>query len=113
MKIQFKIEKQPLSDKDNTDKYLLKSDNKEFGYSYIYHGSNINNIYIFINPKYRSNGLGSILFKNMLKKVKTLISDSFILLDIDKVNTPANNIIAKNGGTILAEDLQTHWMLKL
>lgn len=105
--------KQAVSDKENSNKYILKNDIQELGYAYIYHGDFKNNIYIFINPKYRSNGYGFLLFSNVINELKNTTKYSHIILDTDKSNTHINNIIAKCGGLLLAEDSQSHWILKI
>ena len=44
----LKILKLNVSDKENSDKYVLKFNEKEIGYSYIFQEAKNNNIYIFI-----------------------------------------------------------------
>lgn len=104
---------QPNSDKDNSNKYLLKSNQQELGYAYIYPNNSTNTVYFFIHPEYRSNSFGSMLFSYLIKELKETTKYPHIVLDIDKTNTHANNIIAKNGGLVLSEDNDIHWLLKL
>ena len=108
----LKIVKLNVSDKENSDKYVLKFNEKEIGYSYIFHEAKNNNIYIFINQDNRSNGFGSFLFGEMLKIIKSS-KLSHLFFDIEKPNYSANNIIAKFNGQILSEDDKKHWILKL
>lgn len=108
----LKILKLNVSDKENSDKYVLKFNEKEIGYSYIFHEAKNNNIYIFINQENRSNGFGSFLFGEMLKIIKSS-KLSHLFFDIEKPNYSANNIIAKFNGQILSEDDKKHWILKL
>lgn len=110
---EFSFVKQSISDKDNSNKYLFKAGNKELGYAYIFHNKSINNVYFFINPQFRSNGYGFLLFKNVIKELKNTTNYSHINLDIEQSNPHANNIIGKCGGLILSKDSQTHWLLKL
>lgn len=105
--------KSPCSDKENTNKYLLKTDKEELGYAYIYPNASINNIYFFIYPNYRSNGYGYLLFSNLIKELKNTTNLPNIKLDIEKTNPHANNIVAKCGGLILSEDNLKHWLLKI
>ena len=109
----IKFAKQLVSDKENSNKYVIKTDLQEFGYAYIYHNSHINNIYFFVYPQYRSNGFGFLLFSHIIKELRNISEYTHIELDVDKQNTHANNIIAKSGGLLLAEDSQKHWVLKL
>ena len=108
----LKILKLNVSDKENSDKYVLKFNEKEIGYSYIFHEAKNNNIYIFINQENRSNGFGSFLFGEMLKIIKSS-KLSRLFFDIEKPNYSANNIVAKFNGQILSEDDKRHWILKL
>lgn len=108
----LKIVKLNVSDKENSDKYVLKLDAKEIGYSYIFHEVKSNNIFIFVNQENRSNGFGSFLFGEMLKIIKSS-KLSHLFFDIEKPNYSANNIIAKFNGQILSEDDKKHWILKL
>ncbi|MBR1988234.1 MAG: GNAT family N-acetyltransferase [Clostridia bacterium] len=109
----IKFMKKIKSDQENSDKFSLKKDQQELGYAYIYHGDFKNNIYIFIHPEHRSNGYGNLLFSYIIRVLKLTTKFPHIILDIDKTNIHTNNIIAKNGGLILSEDTETHWMLKL
>lgn len=108
----LKILKLNISDKENSDKFLLKFNEKEIGYSYIFQEAKNNNIYIFINQENRSNGFGSFLFGEMLKIIKSS-KLSHLFFDIEKPNYSANNIIVKFNGQILSEDDKKHWILKL
>ncbi|MFQ6752392.1 MAG: GNAT family N-acetyltransferase [Clostridia bacterium] len=105
--------KQQLSDKENSNKYLLKTELTELGYAYIFHGNSTNNVYFFIHPEHRSNGFGYLIFSHILKELKNITKYPHITLDIEKSNPHANNIIAKSGGLILSDDTHTHWILKL
>lgn len=105
--------KQTTSDKENSNKYLLKQETEELGYAYIYHNTSINNVYVFIHPQHRSNGFGFTLFNLVINELKTITNYQHIELDIDKANTHLNNIIAKCGGLILSEDNEKHWIIKL
>lgn len=109
----IKFIKQTFSDKENSTKYLLKTNNQELGYAHIYPNNSANNVYFFIHPQHRSNGFGFILFSYLIKELKEITKYPHISLDVDKKNTHANNIIAKSGGLILSEDKDVHWILKL
>lgn len=109
----IKFIKESISDKTNSNKYILKAESKELGYAYIYLNNSINNIYFFIHPQHRSNGYGSLLFSNIINELKTTTEYPFIKLDVEKTNVHTNNIIAKSGGLILSEDNNTHWIVKL
>ena len=104
---------QTNSDKENSNKYLLKSNQKELGYAYILNTGSANNIYVFIHPEYRSNGFGFLLFSNAIQQLRAINKYPHITLDIEKTNIHANNIVAKCGGMILSEDDKKHWLLKL
>lgn len=109
----IKFIKQSNCDKENINKYILKTNSQELGYASIDPNNSKNNIYFFIYPQHRSNGFGFLLFTYLIKELKETIKLPSIELDIDKTNIHANNIIAKSGGLLLAEDSKTHWVLKL
>lgn len=108
----LKVIKLKTSDKPNSSKFMLKLNNKEIGYSYIFPNNDSNKIYIFINEDMRSNGFGSKTFEQLVKLLKQSNLDHLIF-NIEKSNICANNIIAKFGGKLLSEDNCKNWLLKI
>ena len=83
------------SDKENSVKYLLKSNDNEIGYGYIF-AKEINPIEIYIYENYQSNGYGKLLFNSLLNILKNKGLKG-ILFEIDESNYRFINIIGQAG----------------
>lgn len=66
----MEIIKSDKSDKENSYKYVLKVQDKQIGFGYIFHRE-INPIEIYIDKEYQSNGYGKFLFNALVKEAKS------------------------------------------
>lgn len=57
------------SDKENSHKYVLKVQDKQIGFGYIFNRE-INPIEIYIDKEHQSNGYGKFLFNALVKEAK-------------------------------------------
>lgn len=74
--------------------YEVVNDNIKIGYVFIL-DDNINEIYIYIKEEYRSNGYGTEVFKNILKKFN---DRKELFFNIDLKNIIAICMIVNQGG---------------
>lgn len=100
------------SDKENSDKYIIKKENITIGEGYIFNRED-NQIFVYIKPEFRSNGYGSLLFEKLLNIVKK--GDIKILkFKIETQNVCGINIICKFGAVLLSASKDyTHYVLKV
>lgn len=83
---------------ENTLIYTLK-DEKIVGYGFIKNDED-NQLNIHVLEKYRGNGYGTILFKNLLNVID---DKKEINLTVSKENIPINRIIKSSGGILVFE----------
>lgn len=100
------------SDKPECKKYVFKNETEQLGYVYVNTKTERNAIYVFVEPKFRGNGLGSSVFAEMKKQFNHSNFD-YLLFDVEKANVDAINMIIKNNGKLLYEDNLVHLSLKL
>lgn len=100
------------SDKPECEKFVFKNETEQLGYVYVNTKTERNAIYVFVEPKFRGNGLGSRIFAEMKKQFNHSNFD-FLLFDVEKANVDAVNMIIKNNGKLLYEDNLVHLSLKL
>lgn len=101
-----------MSDRINSDKYILQDNEKQIGYGYII-DSEINPIDIFINEEERSNGYGELLFSQLLKIIKQ-DNKKPLIFEVKKTNYRISNIISKLGALhITTIEDKNRWVFPL
>lgn len=88
------------SDIENTEKYILKDNDKELGYGYII-SAEINPIEIFIYEKERSNGYGKLLFSKLLQILKEK-GTKLLTFDLPEEQYRMINIVSSFGGRYIS-----------
>lgn len=92
-----------VSDKENSVKYKLVSEDKELGYGYIF-DRETNPIEVFVEKEYRSNGYGKLLFNSLLKILKSKgLKGTIFVIDVE--NFSMLNIIKQAGAVELSRNL--------
>ena len=84
-----------ISDKENSVKYKLLSNEAEVAHGYIFNRE-INPIEIYVEKEYQSNGFGKFLFKSLLEILKSNGLTGIVFL-LDENNLKIINIIKKSG----------------
>lgn len=104
-RMKMKVVKIKISDKENSVKYLLKIENKEVGYGYIF-DREVNPIEIYIDKQFQSNGYGKKLFKTLLKEMKGQ-GVKGMLFEVENENYRFANIISQMGAQEISRNNNT------
>lgn len=91
---------------EDSDLFVLRLDGKTIGCGQIDVKSKDNKISLFIIEKYRGNGYGKQLFKNLLKEYKKL-GNKDVEIIVSKDNIRMNKIIVDNNGVIIDQQENT------
>ena len=92
-----------VSDKENSIKYKLLSEDKEVAHGYIFNRET-NPIEIYVEQDYQSNGYGKLLFTSLLNVLKNKGLKGAIF-QLDENNYKIINIIKNAGGVEIGRNL--------
>lgn len=100
------------SDKENSVKYVLKEQDTDIGYGYIY-SREVNPIEIYVYEKYQSNGYGKALFNFLLNELKQSGVKGAIF-ELDESQYRFKNIISQAGAFEIGRNLpKIKYVLKI